>query len=464
MTVRLRLILGVAWAAGALVVWRALLAPELQVLASAQGAMVFATMLVLAIVSEMKPIPYSFGREGKETSLTISVVLATLFIFGWPEAVLVAAASVAVADVVSNKPYYKILFNASVYVVSAFAAAAALHAASAMLGATTAAVAVQLVGGFAAGLGFYLANVTLLMLVIAEVQGGRLLPMIAWDLRDSWFVTLTLTSIAVGTWLLWTVHPVAAAVLLPPVYMAKAGYQGYIRMRSEAESVLAGLADLLDLRDRDTGKHSLRVSEMAWALAGRLNLHPEQALAVRAIARVHDIGKVVIRDEVLQKPGPLTPREVTEMQTHVEAGGQILSHLSVYQPQLALMLQHHERLDGAGYPLGLRHREIAMGARIIAVCDAYDTMTSDRPYRRAMSPDAAMAELYREAGTQFDPRVVDAFEEWLIEEGKLRPDWGAARLDAADRRPGERRLTVVDTARTVSGAPAVLDSFRNRTS
>lgn len=187
--------------------------------------------------------------------------------------------------------------------------------------------------------------------------------------------------------------------------------------------MLATLADILDLRDHYTGQHSFRVSEMCYGVARTLHVAEEEALAIQTIARVHDVGKVAVRDAVLLKTGTLSGQERMEIQSHVEAGGRILSHLSVYKSQLQILMQHHERLDGGGYPQGLRDESISLGARILAVCDAFDTMTSERPYRSAVPREAAMQELYRSADTHFDHTVVDALERWLIQERRLRTDW-----------------------------------------
>ncbi|MDQ7848692.1 MAG: HD-GYP domain-containing protein [Armatimonadota bacterium] len=390
------------------------------------GVLWYTLLLVVAILSEMRPVPFTLGRASKDESFSITIILLVLFAFGWPAAVLLAVAAVVVADTQASKPYYKVLFNGSMYALATAAAGLTYqlgHSHPGMLQGALSPVWIDTAMRFAAGGMWYLVNAALLMLVLARVQGVPLTQMFVWGLRDSAGVNLALISIGTAMSLLWQLHPVIPVILVPAILMAKSGYQGYTRLRTEAEAMLAALADVLDLRDHTTGKHSQRVAEMSYALARELALPEEQALALQSVARVHDVGKIAVRDAVLLKRGSLSLQERQEIQSHVEAGGQILSHLSVYKPHLPILLQHHEWLDGSGYPYGLRAEQIGAGARILAVCDAYDTMTSERPYRTALSREAAMAELYRQAGSQFDLHVVEALERWLIRERRLRPDW-----------------------------------------
>ena len=391
-------------------------------------ALFFSVLVVLAIIAEMKPVPYTLGRAGKEESLTISLVLLVLFSFGWPPAAFMAGISVLTADIIANRVYYKALYNFSMYILAAAAAGASYQVLHTLPpGGLLPAILVEILARFAAGWTYYLVNLFLLMAVLSQVQNLPILRMFIWGLRDSVMVNLALVSLAVGMSLLWQVHPLAAVVLIPPLFMAKVGYEAYTRLRTEAEEMLATLADLLDQRDDVTGQHSRRVAEMCYEVARILGLPEDEALAIRAIARVHDIGKIAVRDSVLLKPGPLTLEELKTMQGHVETGARILSHLTVYTPHLPILLQHHERLDAKGYPHGVSGEEIHLGARILAVCDAFDTMTSDWPYRRRMPEHEALAELIAHAGTQFDPRVVEALETWLIRERRIRPDWRAQR-------------------------------------
>ncbi|MFL5918918.1 MAG: HD domain-containing phosphohydrolase [Gaiellaceae bacterium] len=174
----------------------------------------------------------------------------------------------------------------------------------------------------------------------------------------------------------------------------------------------ASLAAAVDARDTYTGSHSERVSDLAARVARRMGLNAEQVELTRLAGSLHDLGKLAIPEEILRKAGALTDSERLVLERHPQIGFRMLDSLGV-DPVADLVLHHHERWDGAGYPDGLRGDHIPLGARIIFVTDAYDAMTSDRVYRAKRSAEAALAELRRCAGTQFDPTIVAAFTEEL---------------------------------------------------
>jgi diguanylate cyclase (GGDEF)-like protein len=170
----------------------------------------------------------------------------------------------------------------------------------------------------------------------------------------------------------------------------------------------ASLAKAVDARDTYTGSHSERVTELAARVATRLGLDSEQVELTRLAASLHDLGKLAIPEEILRKAGALTDSERLVLERHPQIGFRMLDSLGV-DLIAHLVLHHHERWDGAGYPDGLAGEQIPLGSRIIFVTDAYDAMTSDRIYRPRRSSHAALAELDRCAGTQFDPGIVAAF-------------------------------------------------------
>jgi diguanylate cyclase (GGDEF)-like protein/putative nucleotidyltransferase with HDIG domain len=176
----------------------------------------------------------------------------------------------------------------------------------------------------------------------------------------------------------------------------------------------ASLAKAVDARDTYTGSHSERVSELAARIALRLGLDPEQVELTRLAGSLHDLGKLAIPEEILRKDGSLTDSERLVLERHPQIGFRMLDSLGV-DPVADIVLHHHERWDGTGYPDRLIGDQIPLGARIIFVADAYDAMTSDRVYRPKRSSKAALAELRRCAGTQFEPRIVAAFAEELEE-------------------------------------------------
>jgi len=174
-------------------------------------------------------------------------------------------------------------------------------------------------------------------------------------------------------------------------------------------STLSALVAALDAREHETSDHSQRVVRCTVAMAERMGISGEALEDIGRGALLHDIGKIGVPDGILLKPGPLTPQEWAEMRRHPEIGWQILQSISFLHVPAEIVLSHQERFDGLGYPRGLKGEQIHIGARIFAISDTLDAMTSDRPYRKASSFASAQAEIKRCAGTQFDPPAVDAF-------------------------------------------------------
>ena len=175
------------------------------------------------------------------------------------------------------------------------------------------------------------------------------------------------------------------------------------------ESALLALASALDLRDGKTGGHSRRVCEYSIEIAKRMGCSESQLKTLSHGALLHDIGKLAIPDSILLKPGALTSDEWIVMRGHVETGHELVSRIPLLQEVAELVLTHHERFDGTGYPRKLRGDQIPQCARIFAVADAFDAMTSPRPYQATRSISQAIAEIRVQAGRQFDPQVVAAF-------------------------------------------------------
>jgi putative nucleotidyltransferase with HDIG domain len=202
------------------------------------------------------------------------------------------------------------------------------------------------------------------------------------------------------------------------------------RVREQTKTAILELADLIDLRDPYTHGHSQRVAALAERLARRLRLEDAQVELIRDAARVHDIGKIGTNDLVLLKPGPLTDEEQREMRRHAEIGHRLLRRLPEFWEGAELVLSHHERHDGAGYPRGLKGDELPVEVSVISVADTYDAMTTDRPYRKGLAWDAVRAELVRQRGKQWRERAVDCFIEMIDEERRN------ARIERPQPTPG----------------------------
>jgi len=181
------------------------------------------------------------------------------------------------------------------------------------------------------------------------------------------------------------------------------------RIEKTYDDTLEALSLALDLRDNETAGHSHRVRRYCMEIAKALGCSSKQVKPIRRGAYLHDIGKIGIPDAILLKPGKLTEEERAIMETHVRIGYELVCSIEFLASSAEIVLTHHERYDGTGYPQGLLGDEIPLPARIFAVADTLDAMTSDRPYRRALSYSAAREEIIRESERQFDPKVVKGF-------------------------------------------------------
>ena len=181
------------------------------------------------------------------------------------------------------------------------------------------------------------------------------------------------------------------------------------RYRKQALAMACTLVSLVDLRDAYTGGHSGRVAGYARAIGLRLGLQDAQLDNVVMAALLHDIGKIGVPDHVLLKRGKLTNEEFDHIKKHPELGWMALKNMDDFKAVSLIVLHHHERMDGRGYPAGLKGNAIPLGARIIAVGDSFDALTTDRPYRTARTREQAVDELLSCAETQFDSRVLAAF-------------------------------------------------------
>lgn len=195
------------------------------------------------------------------------------------------------------------------------------------------------------------------------------------------------------------------------------------RLEETSEEMLYAFSLALGYRDNETAQHCHRVTLISLELAAALGCSPSEKETIRRGAFLHDIGKIGIPDRILRKPGPLTPEERAIMEKHVRIGYEIVHRIPPLAASAEIVLTHHEHFDGTGYPQGLRGREIPLGSRIFAVADAFDAMTSNRPYRRALPDSVALDEIVQRAGSRYDPEVVQTFTSIPLELwSKIRED------------------------------------------
>ncbi|HVC80198.1 MAG TPA: HD-GYP domain-containing protein [Chloroflexota bacterium] len=219
-----------------------------------------------------------------------------------------------------------------------------------------------------------------------------------------------------GAWIL--------ALLAVPAGLVYKAFKILRELQDSTRQLLENMADAVDLRDPYTGGHSRRVTEYSAAILRQLGIQGPEVTLIVAAARVHDIGKIGIPDAILNKAGRLTDEERLEMEAHPVYGESLLKRHADFARGTKIVRHHHERWDGAGYPDGLRGTDIPFGARVVAVADSYDAMTSDRPYRRGMRIQDAAAILHQGREHQWDAAIVDAFLRALAAEQRREAEEG----------------------------------------
>jgi HD-GYP domain-containing protein (c-di-GMP phosphodiesterase class II) len=252
-----------------------------------------------------------------------------------------------------------------------------------------------------------------------SVQAGKS-PIEQWlrELRLDITQTLALYLVGLVAALLVRDHPWAIAVMVLPAIVMHLTLRRSVQHIQETISTAAveAMADVIDMRDHYTFEHSKRVAAYAECIAREMDFPDTEINAVRLAARVHDLGKVGVPDHVLLKPDKLNDDEWKLMQRHPELGYNILSRFTDYAYGKDLVLLHHERYDGQGYPSGIGGEQLSLGAQVISLADTFDAMTTDRPYRRALPHDVILAELRCGSGVQWRPDVVDALERLMHDE------------------------------------------------
>jgi putative nucleotidyltransferase with HDIG domain len=204
-------------------------------------------------------------------------------------------------------------------------------------------------------------------------------------------------------------------LMLAPLLLARYAWKLYLYSENARARLIKAFINSIEAKDKYTLGHSERVSKYATDIAKKLNLPDEQIKDVKIAGMLHDIGKIGIADEILNKPARLSKDEFEEMKRHPSIGTWILNNLNLSENTINAINYHHERFDGKGYPLGLKGKELSLSTQIVSLSDAYDAMTSDRPYRKAMSHREAIAELKKCSNTQFNPELVDLFDQAHME-------------------------------------------------
>jgi len=388
-----------------------------------QGENVLLILVCFALASTTADI-WGFRLHYKRLmtmTLSTAVNFAAMMLFGPAASATLGAVASALADSWARRAWYKLVFNCASTVISVSAASAAYNLLNdgSVVPLASPRNALAIVG---AGLVYLGVNTGIISTIVGLCEGYNPWQMWRASYQGVYFQLLTLVPLGTLIVIVYYQSVWGLLLLLFPIVLTHASYESYRQLQTQSQRTMETLADAVDRRDAYTYRHSERVAAFSERIAHRLNLDLTDTETVAAAARVHDLGKIGIPSSVLLKPGALNSDEWRQMREHPRIGAEILAQLPMYERVRVLVAYHQERYDGKGYPYGLSGDRLPLGARIIAVADAYEAMTSDRPYRKALSPQVALAELRRGRGTQFDPQVVDAFLAVLEE----RPEERAA--------------------------------------
>ncbi len=371
--------------------------------------------VVLLVVAEALPV--TMIRGGTMTIASILDVGAILLFGPWIAGTLDLVTTLAAQMLILRRSPGEAALNAGLYASTTILAGAAFLAAGGRLGAPD--LPGDLFPVLLAGSLYFMLNTGAVSLVMGIRSGedpGRI-----W--RQQFRDGVPQYALSIGFGLLFAQVRTAAGIpgvllLVLPLLFARYALQLYADLKGDLVSFVRALSVVLDAVDPYTHEHSVRVAEYSVRVARRLGLREDEVETIHYAALCHDIGKIVQRPEVIRKPDALDADERRVMMRHPEAGARIVGQIRALRYAAAMVRTHHWRPDGRGYPAGLEDSDVPLGARIIHVCDAFDAMTSNRPYRRGLPIGRALTELKRHAGSQFDPRAVAAIAE-LHESGGL---------------------------------------------
>ena len=410
---------------------------------SIPNPMLFAALLVLSSVTSVFKVSLPLPRSTSTMSVSYAVDFASLLLVGAPQTLIISAISAwsqCTFRIKVPNPPHRTLFSMASLVITVSAAGFTYSALGGVRGDVTSWTGLTAVAGAATT--YFLVNTALVASAIALSTRSNVLPV--WNENFLWSAPSYFVGAAVAAGVIVLLQ-MSTQWLVPlgiaPLYLTYRSYKIYLGRIEEEQRHVKEVADLhlatiealalaIDAKDQTSQSHIRRVQLYASALARALGMSENDIQGVKTAALLHDIGKLAVPEHILSKPGPLTPEEFQKIRAHPKTGADIISAVPFPYPVAPLILSHHERWDGKGYPSGLKGEEIPLGARILSVVDYFDALMAERPYHKAMSFDAAVSLLQQEAGKALDPSAVETFIDLLP---SLQPE--AAKLEQLVRRP-----------------------------
>src|SRR5688572_2405834 len=431
---------------GAVIAGGAVLLVALFPLERFQHPVWFVTLLALSSATSAFKVTLPLSRSVSSMSVSYAVDFLSLILLGPAQTMIVGAMSAwsqCTFRITTKNPPYRTLFSMASLIISVQAAGWAFHALGGQEGLTSmplTAMARPLLGAAGA---YFVCNTVLIATAIAFSTRQSLLKV--WNENFLWsapsYFVGALAAAGVSIVIGGTTNYWIALLAAFPLYLTYRSYKIYLgRIEDEQRHVqevsdlhlatIEALALAIDAKDRTGKSHIRRVQVFAAGLAKAIGMPESEIQGVKTAALLHDIGKLAVPEHILSKPGPLTQEEFQKIRIHPQVGAEIISGVPFPYPVAPLILSHHERWDGKGYPSGLKGEDIPLGARILSVVDYFDALMAERPYHKAMSFEAAIALLRQESGKALDPVVVDKFIELIP---SLQSE--AAKLEQSLRKP-----------------------------
>ncbi|MEA3408232.1 MAG: HD-GYP domain-containing protein [Chloroflexota bacterium] len=379
-------------------------------------------MIIFALatlVGDLFPIVLP-SRGNAEITVSCIFKTAAAMIFGPWVTVLITLLGTLMAELVIRREWYKLVFNVSEMVITSASLGLGYHFlcdgrpdpfASPQNAAAAAAIVLI----------YILINVGLMTGLLSLLNRVSFAYVYRANFQSSIWNNLTLIPIGALLAHLWLYQPWSVMFLVLPIVVVRQSFQFIGELQEQTRQTLIRMADAIDQRDPSTYQHSRRVASISRSIARELGLSEDEAETIFMAGRLHDLGKIGMSNNLLYKPGRFTQKERAEFRRHPAISAELLESFRLFEEGRALVLHHHERWDGKGYPAGIAGEEIPLGSRIICVADSFDAMISWRPYRSPLSLERAMREITENKGAQFDPQVVDAFAR-VMEKGELEID------------------------------------------
>lgn len=375
------------------------------------------TLLLFTILSIIAESLLITMPNGAAVSVGFAISLASVIVGGPFTAYIVNGMGVLLRYVkipkrgsfhILNTPLYKSLFNFSQCSIAAGISGLLYILVGGKVGSLD--ITNQILPVTIIILSYLTLNTLLLSNLLSILNGGNVIKMWMNNIKGTMFSSLIIGFLGVVIAFAYIkFNAFGIIILFAPLLLARYSYKLYMDMRSTYMETVNALTNSLEAKDPYTKGHASRVQHYALLLAQELELSDQKIENIKTAAILHDIGKIGIKDDILNKPGKLNDYEFGEIKKHPTIGANILQDVHFLNDVTKIVRHHHERHDGNGYPDGLKGNEIPAEAAILSIADVYDAMTSDRPYRKALCVDVALAELIKCSGTQFHPEFAKIF-------------------------------------------------------